>query len=130
VHRDLAARMPGLRRIQVVHVEGREALDLIGRYEGLADAFLLDSGRVASHELGGTGRVHDWRVSAEFVRRSPVPVFLAGGLTPANVAEAVATVRPFGLDLCTGVRTDGRLDPARLSAFMAAAGAARAVAVA
>lgn len=125
VHRELVARLPGVRRLQVVHVEGDEALELIGRYDGLADAFLLDSGRVASDELGGTGRVHDWQVSAEFVRRSPVPVFLAGGLTPGNAARAVETVRPFGLDLCTGVRTGGRLDGAKLSAFMAAVAGAR-----
>ncbi|MDT8344180.1 MAG: N-(5'-phosphoribosyl)anthranilate isomerase, partial [Thermohalobaculum sp.] len=87
-----------------------------------AQAFLLDSGRPATAELGGTGRVHDWEVSAEFVRRSPLPVFLAGGLGPANAAEAVARVRPFGLDICSGVRTAGALDADRLAAFMAAAG--------
>ncbi len=121
VHRTLARARPGLRRIQAVHVEGPEALELIGRYAGLVDAYLLDSGRPGSQELGGTGRVHDWRVSAEFVRRAPAPVFLAGGLRPENVAEAVATVRPFGVDLCSGVRTARRLDAAKLSAFMAAA---------
>ena len=121
VHRALARRLPGLRRIQAVHVEGPEALALIPRYAGLVDAFLLDSGRPGAHELGGTGRVHDWRVSAEFVRRSPVPVFLAGGLRPENVARAVETVRPFGVDLCSGVRTENRLDRGKLHAFMAAA---------
>ena len=110
VHVELARARPGLRRIQAIHVEGPEALGLIGRYAGLIDAFLLDSGRPGSQELGGTGRVHDWRVSAEFVRRAPVPVFLAGGLRPENVAEAIATVRPFGVDLCSGVRTKNRLD--------------------
>jgi phosphoribosylanthranilate isomerase len=124
VHRSLARLRPGLRRIQAVHVEGPEALELIPAYAELADAFLLDSGRPGSNELGGTGRVHDWRVSAEFVRRSPRPVFLAGGLRPENVAEAAATVRPFGVDLCSGVRTRNRLDADKLSAFMAAARAA------
>jgi phosphoribosylanthranilate isomerase len=121
VHRDLARRLPWVRRIQAAHVEGPDALELIPRYAGLVDAFLLDSGRPGSHELGGTGRVHDWRVSAEFVRRAPVPVFLAGGLRPENVAEAIRTVRPFGVDLCSGVRTENRLDGAKLGAFMAAA---------
>jgi phosphoribosylanthranilate isomerase len=120
VHRELGRRLPGMRRIQAIHVEGPEALELIERYAGLADAFLLDSGRPGSQELGGTGRVHDWQVSAEFVRRSPLPVFLAGGLGPENVAEAIATVRPFGVDLCSGVRTENRLDQGKLSAFMAA----------
>lgn len=124
VHAELGRRLPGLRRIQVVHVEGPEALELIGRYAGCVDAFLLDSGRPAAKELGGTGRTHDWRVSAEFVRRSALPVFLAGGLRPGNVAEAIATVRPFGVDLCSGVRTRNRLDGAKLDAFMAAAGTA------
>jgi phosphoribosylanthranilate isomerase len=124
VHRALASRLPWVRRLQAIHVEGPEALELIGRYDGLVDAFLLDSGRPGSHELGGTGRVHDWRVSAEFVRRAPVPVFLAGGLRPDNIAEAIGTVRPFGVDLCSGVRTGNRLDGAKLDAFMAAARAA------
>ncbi len=124
LHAELGRRSPGLRRIQAIHVEGPEALELIGRYAGLVDAFLLDSGRPGAQELGGTGRVHDWQVSAEFVRRAPVPVFLAGGLRPENIAEAVATVRPFGVDLCSGVRTENRLDPAKLAAFMAAAGVA------
>ncbi len=123
VHRALCRRLPGLRRLQVIHVEGPGALELIARYTGLADAFLLDSGRPGAQQLGGTGRVHDWQVSAEFVRRSPVPVFLAGGLRPDNVAEAIATVRPFGVDLCSGVRTGNRLDAGKLSAFMAAASA-------
>jgi phosphoribosylanthranilate isomerase len=124
VHRALGRRLPGVRRIQAIHVEGSGALDLIARYEGLADAFLLDSGRPGAQELGGTGRVHDWRVSAEFVRRAAAPVFLAGGLRPDNVAEAIRTVRPFGVDLCSGVRTENRLDGAKLRAFMAAAVAA------
>jgi phosphoribosylanthranilate isomerase len=65
--------------------------------------------------------VHDWAVSARIREASPAPVFLAGGLTPANVARAIEEVAPFGVDVCTGVRTDGRLDPRKLSAFMAAA---------
>ena len=85
-------------------------------------AFLLDSGRPAGAvaELGGTGRTHDWSVSADFVAQSPRPVVLAGGLNPENVGEAIARVRPFGVDVCTGVRTGGRLDTSKLDAFMAA----------
>ena len=64
--------------------------------------------------------MHDWRVSAKFVRRSPLPVLLAGGLTPANVGDAIRRVRPFGVDLCTGVRVNGALDPGKLTAFMEA----------
>ena len=121
VHRELAMTIPHVRRFQVIHVEDGSALELIDVYSGLVDAFLLDSGRPSSAELGGTGRVHDWDISAEFVRRSPIPVFLAGGLKPANVAEAIRKVRPFGLDICSGVRTSSdRLDPDKLLAFLQA----------
>ena len=119
VHRDLARAVPDLRRLQVIHVEDAGALDLIETYADSTDAFLLDSGRPAQAELGGTGRVHDWQISAAFVATSPRPVFLAGGLTPENVAEAVATVRPFGIDVCSGLRTGDRLDRTKLSAFIA-----------
>jgi phosphoribosylanthranilate isomerase len=120
IHARLARSAPGLARIQVIHVEDAGALDLIADYVPHVTAFLLDSGRPALRELGGTGRVHDWAISAEFVRRSDWPVFLAGGLTPENVAEAIRMVRPFGVDVCTGVRVAGRLDRDRLRAFMAA----------
>lgn len=114
--------MPALRVVQVVHVEGSEALRLLGEYEEFAHSFLLDSGSpMASIPLlGGTGRIHDWSVSAEFVRRSRRPVFLAGGLSPGNVAEAIRVVRPYGLDICSGVRTAGRLDGAKLGAYVTA----------
>lgn len=125
-HARLDAVLPRRRvkRAQAIHVEGPEALDLIAPYAPHVDLFLLDSGRPSALELGGTGRVHDWSVSAEFVRRSPVPVFLAGGLTPENAGEAIRSVRPYGLDLCTGVRMAGRLDAGKLAAFMRAVSAA------
>jgi len=116
----LAALLPALRRVQVIHVEGEDALDLIPAYAPYVHAFLPDSGRPAAAELGGTGRTHDWAISAAFVRASPRPVFLAGGLTADNVSQAIAQVRPFGVDLCSGVRTAGQLDPDKLRAFMAA----------
>ncbi len=108
---------PALRIVQVIHVEDARALDQIALYAETAAAFLLDSGRPSAAELGGTGRTHDWSVSAEFVRRSPRPVFLAGGLTAENAAQAVREVRPYGLDLCSSLRTGGALDPALLAAF-------------
>lgn len=121
---ELARRLPFLRWIQVVHVEDASALDLIEPLSAHVGAFLLDSGRPSQSVLGGTGQTHDWDISARFVARSPKPVFLAGGLTPANVGEAIARVRPWGVDLCTGVRTQGRLDPGKLAAFMQAVAAA------
>ena len=122
----VAVSLPMIRRVQVIHVEGPQALDLIPRYEPYVHAFLLDSGKPGGtmRELGGTGRTHDWAVSREFVKRTRKPVFLAGGLNPDNAAEAIATVRPFGLDLCSGVRTNGHLDQVKLNAFMAAVKAA------
>lgn len=122
----LATLQPSVRRVQVIHVEDESALDLISVYTPYAHAFLLDSGRpsAAVPELGGTGRPHDWSISRAFVEASSLPVFLAGGLTPENVGQAVRTVRPFGLDLCSGVRTDDRLDPEKLNAFVSAATAA------
>ena len=122
----LPALLPATRRIQVIHVESAAALGLISVYAPHAHAFLLDSGRpsAAAVTLGGTGDVHDWRISRDFVAASPLPGFLAGGLNPGNVAEAIRLVRPFGVDVCSGLRTNGKLDPARVSDFMAALGAA------
>lgn len=124
--RALARLLPRLRRVQVIHVDGPGALARGDRYAALIDAFLLDSGRpnAAVPTLGGTGDVHDWAVSAAFVARSPRPVFLAGGLNAANVGAAIARVRPFGVDVCSGLRSSGNLDPARLAAFVAAVAAA------
>ena len=111
-----------VQRIQVIQVEGPEALGLIPRYAPHVQAFLLDSGRpnAPTPQYGGTGMTHDWDISAEFVRTSPRPVYLAGGLSADNVGEAIHRVRPFAVDLCTGVRTDGRLDEMKLAAFMRA----------
>jgi len=123
----LVKLMPETRRVQVIHVEGADAIELISEYASLVHAFLLDSGRprAATPVLGGTGRTHDWRVSAAFVAASPLPVFLAGGLTPENVGHAIRTVRPFGVDVCSGVRADnGKLDSVKLWAFMRAVAAA------
>ena len=119
---ELAQLLPATRRVQVVHVENAGVLDLIAGYAPHVHAYLLDSGRpgLTVPELGGTGRTHDWQISAEFVRRSPLPVFLAGGLSPANVREAIRRVKPFGVDLCSGVRSAGRLDASKLAAFIEA----------
>ncbi|HEV3469230.1 MAG TPA: phosphoribosylanthranilate isomerase [Pyrinomonadaceae bacterium] len=123
VYAELRAALPGVRLVQVVHVRGPESIEEALAAAPRVDALLLDSGNqsLAVKELGGTGRVHDWRLSRRIRERAPVPVFLAGGLTPSNVAEAVGAVEPFGLDVCSGVRTEGRLDAAKLRAFFAAA---------
>ncbi len=118
----LARWLPGIKRVQVIHVENAAVLALVDAYAPHVDAFLLDSGRpgAAVPTLGGTGNIHDWTISAAFVARSPRPVFLAGGLTARNVAAAIRRVRPYGVDLCSGLRTDGALDAGKLDAFMAA----------
>ena len=124
VYSELRASLPGVSLVQVVHVGGEESLEEALSVARHVDALLLDSGNqsLAVKELGGTGRTHDWRVSRRVVEASPVPVFLAGGLRPENVAEAAAAVRPFGLDVCSGVRAGGRLDAERLRRFFAALG--------
>ena len=121
-HRQLAKELPAVRRVQVVHVRDRSSVDEALELAPRVDALLLDSGNqeLAIRELGGTGRTHDWSISREIVERSPVPVYLAGGLRPDNVAEAVRQVGPFGVDLCTGVRRDGSLDESRLGRFFSA----------
>jgi phosphoribosylanthranilate isomerase len=116
---DLKAYAPELRLVQVVHVDGAETIELAEAYAQRADALLLDSGRpnAAVAELGGTGRRHDWNISAQIVARVRIPVFLAGGLNPGNVREAAAAVQPFGVDVCSGLREDGALVPERAAAF-------------
>ncbi len=115
-------QLPNVHRVQVIHVEDEGALALIEAYSPYVHAFLLDSGRPNAQlvELGGTGRTHNWQISQRFVQATPKPVFLAGGLNAANVAAAVNQVQPFGVDLCSGVRTNNRLDTDKLSAFMQA----------
>ncbi len=119
-YESIVRALPEVRRVQVIHVEDESALDLIEAYAPHVHAFLLDSGRpsAAVAELGGTGRAHDWSISREFVARAAKPVFLAGGLRPENAAEAIATVQPYGLDLCSGIRSENQLDADKLVAFM------------
>jgi len=116
----LRIALPATKLVQVIHVVGERSIDEAVEASKMVDVILLDSGNPAVRELGGTGRVHDWSLSKRIVDAVDVPVFLAGGLTPTNVAEAIAVVRPFGVDICSGVRTDGRLDEDKLRAFVAA----------
>jgi phosphoribosylanthranilate isomerase len=120
---DLKAALPGVSLVQVIHVTGEESIDeACEAAERGANAILLDSGdqRLAIKLLGGTGRTHDWSISRRIRENISVPMFLAGGLNPTNVVEAIQAVRPFGVDVCSGLRTDGRLDETKLAAFMQA----------
>jgi phosphoribosylanthranilate isomerase len=116
---DLRSAMPGVSLVQVIHVTGEESLEEALSVAPHVDALLLDSGNqsLAVKELGGTGRVHDWAISRRIREQVRVPVFLAGGLRPENVGEAIRQVGPFGLDLCSGVRTGGKLDTEKLARF-------------
>ena len=118
----LRESLPHVRIVQVIHVQNESDIDRGGRCAQLVDALLLDSGRPAAaiKELGGTGRTHDWSISRRIVESVRVPVFLAGGLNASNVRGAVEAVRPYGVDVCSGVRTNGKLDGAKLDAFVRA----------
>jgi phosphoribosylanthranilate isomerase len=118
--------LPGVSLVQVIHVIDEASIEEAVEAARKADALLLDSGNqlLPVKELGGTGRTHDWTLSAEIVKKSSVPVFLAGGLNADNVGDAIRAVRPFAVDLCTGVRTNAALDKQKLTRFMAAVSAA------
>jgi len=120
-YREIRAALPAVRLVQVIHVTGPEAIEQAVHVAPEVDALLLDSGNPLApvKELGGTARIHDWAVSARIRQAVDIPVFLAGGLRPENVREAFEQVRPFGLDLCGGVRSGGRLDEEKLARFMA-----------
>ena len=119
----LRAVMPTIKLVQVIHVLDETSVDEAIRIATHVDALLLDSGNpnLAVKELGGTGRVHNWKLSRQIVAQARVPVFLAGGLNASNVHAALEQVQPFGLDLCSSVRTEGKLDPHKLEAFFTAA---------
>ena len=122
VYPRLRDELPGIALVQVVHVTDSASVEYALAAAEHVDALLLDSGNLglAVKELGGTGRTHDWTLSRRIRDAIRIPVFLAGGLTPTNVAEAIAAVEPFGLDLCSGVRTNDHLDPVKLHRFFAA----------
>jgi phosphoribosylanthranilate isomerase len=122
----LREALPGVRLVQVVHVTGDASYDEAMAAASEVDALLLDSGNPSLQvkELGGTGRVHDWSISQRICSDAGVPVLLAGGLRPENVSEALARTGASGVDICSGVRTDGRLDAGKLERFIRAVRAA------
>lgn len=118
-HAKLREALPGIALVQVIHVTGPESVTEAVSVADRVDALLLDSGnqKLAIKELGGTGRTHDWRLSRQIVAAVHIPVYLAGGLNPDNVATAIREVRPFGVDICSGLRTDGHLDEEKVKRF-------------
>lgn len=121
-YRNLHDQLPGTKLIQVVHVRGEESIEESVKVSKHVDAVLLDSGNptLTTKELGGTGRVHNWSLSRQIREMLEIPVYLAGGLNSENVAEALRTVRPFAVDVCSGVRSNGALDKEKLKRFFAA----------
>ena len=117
---DIRTALPHLKIVQVIHVIDDRSVDEAIRLSQHVDALLLDSGnpKAAIKTLGGTGNVHNWEISSDIVKAVDIPVFLAGGLHAGNVRQAIETVQPFGVDICSGVRTEGKLDPNKLEAFI------------
>ena len=122
VYTKVREAIPHVKLVQVIHVTGPESLSEAMIIAPHVDALLLDSGnpKLKVKELGGTGRVHDWSVSKAIVKECNVPVFLAGGLNPLNVKEAIDQVKPFGVDICSGLRVNGKLDEKLLEQFVSA----------
>lgn len=116
---ELREGLPGIEIVQVIHVTGEESVEEAKTIAPEVDALLLDSGKTSSavKELGGTGRTHDWSLSGKIVDSVDIPVWLAGGLNPHNIAEAINSVKPYGVDICSGVRTDSNLDEEKLQRF-------------
>ena len=114
--------LPKLKIVQVIHVMDEEAIEQALQLQEYIDYFLLDSGnpKAAIKTLGGTGNTHNWDISRELVKAVKVPVFLAGGLNAGNVGEAIQKVQPYGVDICSGVRTDGKLHKQKLADFIGA----------
>jgi len=119
-HQQLRTALPGISIVQVIHVNGEESVEEAVKASVFCHGLLLDSGnqKLKIKELGGTGRTHDWSISKKIVKAVNIPVFLAGGLNSGNVKEAIKTVRPFGVDICSGVRTNGKLDISKLLQYI------------
>ena len=120
-HQDLKKALPGIKIIQVIHVSNEQSVQEAIKLAPCVDGLLLDSGnqKLPVKQLGGTGQIHDWQLSKRIVAAVKVPVYLAGGLKPANVFDAIRKVRPFGVDVCSGIRTEDKLDPIKLKQFCA-----------
>jgi len=118
--KELRKSLPKTRLIQVVHVQDKSSISEALSYTNFVDFILLDSGKPGAklRTLGGTGETHDWILSREICQQSTLPVLLAGGLNPDNIVDAKKAVLPSGFDLCSGVRTEGNLDPDKLEKFM------------
>ena len=121
-YRKLRVALPGINLVQVIHViDENSVIEAIEISENV-DALLLDSGNpnLPIKKLGGTGKVHDWSLSRKIKDSVKCPVYLAGGINSYNVVQALSVVEPFGVDLCSSVRTGNKLDEKKLKAFFSA----------
>jgi phosphoribosylanthranilate isomerase len=114
--------IPAIKLVQVIHVTDESSVEEAIKVSAHVDAILLDSGnpKLAIKELGGTGRVHNWKLSRNIKESISIPLFLAGGLNGGNVKQAIEEVAPYAVDVCSGVRTNGNLDERKLAAFFKA----------
>jgi phosphoribosylanthranilate isomerase len=121
-YQEIKKALPGIKIVQVIHVMNEHSVTEALQIAEQVDALLLDSGNpnLDVKVLGGTGKTHNWNLSKMIVDQSRVPVFLAGGINAENVRAAIDMVQPFGVDLCSSVRTNKQLDPQKLSAFFKA----------
>jgi len=112
---------PDLTFLKSFHVTDEAGLAYGEAFVGLVDGFVLDTANPKTGQIGGTGQTHDWNLSRRIVERyRSVPVILAGGLNPDNVAEAIAAVGPFGVDVNSSTKgTDGFKSEAKARAFVA-----------
>lgn len=117
---ELKSALPSLKIVQVIHVIDEKSVEEAIAISAQVDAILLDSGnpKLKIKELGGTGRVHNWQLSRKICENAVCPVFLAGGLNPDNVIQAIEEVHPYAVDVCSGVRSDGHLDRRKVEMFI------------
>jgi len=115
-YEELRMALPGIKLVQVIHVMNEKSIQEAIEISDKVDAILLDSGNpyLPVKELGGTGRTHNWKLSRRIRESIDIPVFLAGGLNSANIIQAIEEVQPFAVDLCSGVRSNGKLDKLKL----------------
>jgi phosphoribosylanthranilate isomerase len=119
VYKKLREELPSIKLVQVIHVTDVESVKEAISVSNYVDALLLDSGnqKLAVKELGGTGRTHDWTISRKIRDAVSIPLYLAGGINAKNVLDAAKEVEPFGIDLCSGVRENGKLSEKLLGEF-------------
>lgn len=98
---DLRGRLPGVAIMQAISVDGPGAIQVAQSYAAVADYLILDTQAPDIDGIGASGQTHDWSVSRAIVEQMPIPVILAGGLSPDNVADAIRAVRPWGVDSLT-----------------------------